>query len=87
MSERLPDCRLCDPEMPLCRPVCAPDVRRIAVHVSSLTEKLDENSAATQQVLDIVRSFKMLGSVAKWLGVLAGAGAAAVQLWRMIRGS
>lgn len=44
-----------------------------------------ENTAITTQVRDILTSFRMLASVAKWFGVIAGAVAAGIALWKGFR--
>lgn len=48
---------------------------RIAVleaRVTGIEAKLAENTAMTREVLDTVRAFKMLGSIAKWATVIGG---------------
>lgn len=44
-----------------------------------------ENTVITTQVRDILTSFRMLASVAKWFGVIAGAVAAGIALWKGFR--
>lgn len=39
----------------------------------TLEKKLDENTAKTQEVLDTLRAFKMIGTIAKWGTVVGGA--------------
>ena len=46
--------------------------------------KLDANTAITQEVRDILTTFKMLGSFAKWTGAII---AAVVGAWAAIRGA
>lgn len=48
-------------------------IAALEVGFRQLEKKLDENTAKTQEVLDTLRAFKMIGTIAKWGTVVGGA--------------
>ena len=40
--------------------------------MTSFETKVDENTKLTREVLDTLRAFKMLGTLAKWVTVVGG---------------
>ena len=51
------------------------DDTRIALleqRMTSFETKVDENTKLTREVLDTLRAFKMLGTLAKWVTVVGG---------------
>lgn len=41
---------------------------------SELSKKLDKNTALTQEIRDLLKAFKLLGAIAKWITVVVTAG-------------
>lgn len=68
----------------------AEDARIAAAGVHSMRMQLAENTELTQQVRDILTSFRVVGAVAKWLtaivGALAATAAAIWQGWHYLTG-
>lgn len=50
-----------------------PIVAKLVEDVDSVKRKLDENTEITNQVRDILASFRVLMVVAKWFTIIAGA--------------
>lgn len=50
---------------------------RLEERMGRFEQKLDENTATTKEVRDILGSFKMIGAIAKWSMVVGGACTAA----------
>lgn len=54
-------------------------IAQLESRVGSIEAKLDANSTTTQEIRDILGSFKVLGTIAKWVGAVVGAGFGAYQ--------
>lgn len=53
-----------------------PRVVRLVADVADLKQEMARNTAVTEQVRDILATFKTLGAIAKWVTAIAGAIAA-----------
>lgn len=56
-------------------------VKRVEHKLGELERKLDSNTEATREVLDLIRSFKLLGRLATWAAGIAGG---AIAVWHFI---
>jgi len=61
-------------------------VLRLERRLSALESKLDENTAMTKDVRDILATFRVMGLVAKWVAAIAAAGLAVYHGWQTITG-
>ena len=52
-------------------------INQLCVDVATLQRQMIENTAVTTQIRDILRSFKIMAAVAKWITVI-GAGVAVI---------
>ena len=50
-----------------------PRISQLVADVSTLQVDMKRNTEVTEQVRDILASFRVMGAVAKWLAALAGA--------------
>jgi hypothetical protein len=53
---------------------------QVVTDVDQLKDEMRRNTEVTEQVRDILASFKIIAAVAKWLTAIAGAGAALIAL-------
>lgn len=54
--------------------------------VGKLSVAVSELRATTDEVRDILASFRVIGRIAKWIGAIAAAGAAIIAFWRQLKG-
>lgn len=59
-----------------------PLVSQLATDVAQLQSEMKRNTEVTEQVRDILSSFKVMMAVAKWFTAVAGAIAAAIALFK-----
>lgn len=64
-----------------------PVVQQLVSDVAQLQKDMKENTAVTKEVRDILRAFKIMGTIAKWTGAFAGAGYAIMQFWQKLKGA
>lgn len=50
-----------------------PRIDRLVEDMSSLQREVKENTEVTKQVKDMIGSFKLIATVAKWIAVVVGA--------------
>lgn len=48
-------------------------IERLEQRMERFEGKLDENTATTREVRDILATFKIVGAVAKWCSIVGGA--------------
>jgi len=48
----------------------------VITDVAELKRQMEENTKVTRQIHDIMRSFKILGTIAKWTSAVGAAGTA-----------
>lgn len=62
----------------------APDpvVAKLVTDMDDVKKELAKNTEVTEQVRDILASFKVIAAVAKWLTAIAGAVAAFIALFK-----
>jgi hypothetical protein len=70
------ECRADDPRIAKMQS----DLTHLHVCVESVKTALRENTEVTEQIRDILRSFRILMVIAKWIAAI-GAAAAAIKEW------
>lgn len=61
-------------------------ISKLVVDVKVLERKIDENSELTKEIRDLVTSFRVVASVAKWITTILLALAAMWHGWHFMKG-
>jgi hypothetical protein len=63
-----------------------PRIAKLVDDVAELQKEMKLNTEVTTQIRDLLRSFKILGSCAKWLTLTSGFATASYHGWKWIAG-